>query len=149
MGLGPVRRDRPRFRSRMSSALNLSWTSQRPFPGNDLDRGLAGDIAGEELVGNQDDPVDAPLAGRMLPPLARHRRWVQTDVGLSFDLGRGVHIGHYRQTREAPLAQKANIGPGDRGGEARSRPVKVWEIVDRLIRREDSSRVSAMKWTPA
>ena len=43
--------------------MKRSCTSQRPFQAMMLDVGLAGDVAGQELVGDQDHPVDAPHRG--------------------------------------------------------------------------------------
>ena len=103
------------------------------LPGDDADIGLAGDIAGEELVGDQDHLAHAPGLGRLL----HHLHGVgggAADVGLGLHLGAGVHIGDDRQARVARLDQ-AHIGGGDGRGEAAAR-LKIGDQHG-LVRAED------------
>ena len=108
-----------------------------PLPGDDLDVGLARDVAGEELVGDQDDAIDAPFLGDVFDHLHGVGAGA-ADIGLGLHVGRGVHIGHDRQARIALLDQP-HVGAGDRGGEAASGQ----QVGDQhgLFRRQDLRRL--------
>ena len=89
-------------------------------PSDDLDVGLAGDIAGQEFIGDQDDPVNAPLTRHMFDHLHSIGAGA-ADIGFGFHVGGGVHIGDNRQTRKTLLDQ-SHVGPSDRRGEAAASP---------------------------
>ena len=81
------------------------------MPCNDLHLGLAGDIGGQETVGNHDHPVGAE-AFHHFQRIGRGA----ADVHFRLHLGRGVDIGDDRNARIL-AAQGADVGARDRGGE--------------------------------
>ena len=67
------------------------------LPGDDLDVGLARDVAGQELVGEQDHAVDAPATLDHLHGVGGGA----ADVGLGLHLGGGVDVGDDRHARDS------------------------------------------------
>ena len=85
------------------------------LPGDDLDGGLARDVAGQELVRQQNDAVHTPFGRDMLDHLHRVGAGA-ADVDLGLHLGGGVDVGDHRHAGIALLDQPY-IGAGDRGGQ--------------------------------
>ena len=85
------------------------------LPGDDADARLPGDIAGEELVGEQDHPIDAPLGRHGLHHLDGVGAGA-ADVGLRLHRGGGVDVGDHRQAR-VTLLDQPHVFRGDRGGQ--------------------------------
>ena len=106
-------------------------------PGDDLDLRLVGDVLGQELVGDEDDRVDAAFGGDRFDHRDRVRRRA-ADVAFGFHVGRGVHVGDDGQVRVF-LLQQAHVGAGDGGGERAA----GFEIGDqhRLVGRQDLRRL--------
>ena len=103
------------------------------LPGDNLDAGLARDVAGQEFIGDQDHPVDAPHSRGFLDHLYGVGAGA-ADVGLGLHLGGGVDVGHHRQARVALLDQP-HVRPGDRGGQ-RAAGAQVRDQ-NGLLRRQD------------
>ena len=80
-----------------------------PAPGDDPHVGLAGDIAGQELVRDEDDPVHAPFAGRLFDHLHGVGAGA-ADVGLGLHLGGGVHVAHHHGVGILRLPRPQLIG---------------------------------------
>ncbi len=80
-------------------------------PGDDLDAGFGGDVLRQVLVRQHDDLRHTETLDD-LPRIAGGA----ADVALGLHRGRGVHIGDDGNAGIA-LAQQADIGGGDRGGE--------------------------------
>ena len=104
-----------------------------PLPEDDLDVGLRGHVLAQELVGQEDHPVDAQRLDH------RHRVGRgAADVRLGLHRRRGVDVGHHRHARVA-LPQQADVRGRDR---RRQRAARQW-IGDqhRLLRRQDLRRL--------